>query len=172
MLNFTIFQGNLFENFLADEISKSLCSTSELQWNGIWASRGGKEASQPAGQPIKQLINQPTDKPNQPTNQTNQASKAKQISQAKQASQQANQAKLPSHIKQASKWANQANQVSYATSLPKASAIKREKRSLTKQSKWFTWAPDQANQAKRQNDVKLWDQAMKQKIKQIEQACT
>merc|ERR1711891_95113 len=59
---------------------------------------------------------QPT---NQPTNhnQTNQASKAKEISQAKQASQQANQAKIPSHIKQASKWANQANQASYATSL-------------------------------------------------------
>ena len=56
---------------------------------------GGKEASQQAGQPIKQLINQPTDQPNQPTNQTNQASKAKQIRQAKQASQQANQAKLP-----------------------------------------------------------------------------
>ena len=64
---------------------------------------GGKEASQQAGQPIKQLINQPTDQPNQPTNQTNQASKAKQIRQAKQASQQANQAKLPSHIKQTSK---------------------------------------------------------------------
>ena len=74
MLNFQIFQGNLFENVLADEISKFCQSYPLGEASQIKQAKQIKQADQPTNQQTNQITNQPTNQPiNQPTNQpTNQ----------------------------------------------------------------------------------------------------
>ena len=66
MLNLIFFQGNLFENFFADKISKLSQSYPLGEASQIRQAKQIKQADQPTNQPTYQPTNQPT---NQSTDQ-------------------------------------------------------------------------------------------------------